>query len=152
MDANLPSFVFFLTLDDQFPDSFYFFDRNLRELDCILVPVKMDQLQTLVATSEQEHVMILCSVNTAAEYKLYNEKVRGLLKFVLKSKRISFMHLSSFSKLNDSKHFSITRNYFFVKYPVDARVLSERIVSFLEQKANKSLRWPGGTRTVAGVV
>ena len=104
-------FIFYLSLEDTLPKSFYSFDTYLKELGFILVPVKIDQLQTLVASSEQEQVIVLCSVTNVREYKLYNEKVRKFLKFILKSKRLTFMHCSSFSKLNDSRHFVIQKNY-----------------------------------------
>lgn len=149
MDAKLNPFIFYLTLDDNLPATYYIFDRTLRELGFILVPVKIDQLQSLVSSTEQSQVMVLSSVVDAREYKLYNERVRNLLKYVLKSKRITFMHLSSFSKLNDSRLYNLSKNYIFLKYPLDARVLSARIANYHEEKSEQSFRWPGGTR--AGV-
>lgn len=149
MDAKLNPFIFYLTLDESLPGSYYVFDRTLRDLGFILVPVKVDQLQTLVSSTEQNQVMIISSVIDTREYRLFNERVRGLLKYILKSKRITFLQLSSFSRINDSRLHAYTKNYFFLRYPVDAKTLSLRIARFHEERTLESSRWPGGKR--AGV-
>jgi hypothetical protein len=146
------AFIFYLSLDESLPQNFYIFDRCLRDLGFFLVPVKMDQLQTLVATSDQTQVIVLSCVSDVRELKLYNEKIRGLLKYILKSKRMTFMHLSSFSQTNDMKLFSLTKNYFFLKLPLDARILSARIARYHDQKSETKLRWPGGKRAGLGAV
>lgn len=149
MDVQANPFIFYLTLDDSLPGSFYIFDRTLRELGFILVPVKIDQLQTLVSSTEQEQVIVLSSVTDSRELKLYNERVRGLLKYILKSPRITFLQLSSFSRINDSRTHAFTRNYFFMKCPLDARALSQKIARYHENRVQRSTLWPGGKR--AGV-
>jgi hypothetical protein len=149
MDSKINPFIFFLTLEDNLPESFYIFDRNLKDLGFILVPVKVDQLQSLAASTQQEELIVLCSVVGSREYKIFNEKVRNLLKYVLKSKRITLMQMSSFSRLNDSRLYSQQKNYYFLKYPLDARLLSATIARFHSLKSEKSSKWPGGRR--AGV-
>ncbi len=150
MELKINPFIFFLTIEANLPDSYYIFDRNLKELGYILVPVKVDQLQSLAASTSQEEIIVICSVLGSREYAIYNEKVRSLLKYVLKTKRITLMHLSSFSRLNDSKLYSQQKNYFFMKYPLDARILSGMISRFYKVKSEKSSRWPGGRRAGVG--
>lgn len=140
-------FIFFLSLEDSLPKAFYVFDKYLKELGFILVPVKIDQLQILIATSEQEQVVVLCSVTNAREFKLYNDKVRKFLKFILKSKRLTFMHFSSFSKLNDQKYFINLKNYYFIKYPLNAKQLAIKISKYHTLKKEQRTVWPGGKRT-----
>jgi hypothetical protein len=111
------------------------------------VPVKIDQLQVLVASSEQEQVIVICSVTSAREFKFYNEKIRKFLKFILKSKRLTFMHLSSFSRLNDQRQFMISKNYYFIKYPFNAKQLSFKISNYHRLKKEQLTIWPGGKRT-----
>ncbi len=139
-------FIFFLTLDESLPGSFYVFDRLLKEAGFILVPVRVDQLQKLVASTEQNHVMVISCVSNFREYRQFNERVRGILKYVLKSRRLTFLSLSSFSKLNDSRVHALSKNYFFIKNPIDARVLVDRMVNYHDMKAEKSDIWPGGHR------
>ena len=116
----------------------------------MLIPIQIDQLQTLAAATEQESLMVLTSTIGSAEYKLYNQKVRALLKFILKSQRITYIHLSSFSKLNDTKQFYNLKNYIFLKYPINSRALAVRIVNhYHHQKTHADKSWPGGKR--AGV-
>ena len=148
---NAQPFIFFLTLEERLPEQFYTFDRLFKERNCILVPVRFDQLQQLVASTEQTHVMVLSCVTTFREYKLFNEKVRKILKYVLKSRRLSFVKLCSFSKLNDSRIHGLTKNYYFIKTPVDARAITDRMISFHEMKSVKSQIWPGGSKSMAGV-
>jgi hypothetical protein len=145
-------FIFFLTLGDSLPASFWIFNRCLKDRGFVLVPIKIDQLQTIAINTGQEHMMVLCSMTDSRELKAFNEKVRGLLKFILKSKRLSFMVLSSFSMANDAKLFTRSKNYFFIKYPVDASLLSEKIVIFHEFKTENTSMWPGGRRAGLGSV
>jgi hypothetical protein len=149
---NTRPFIFFLTLEEQLPEQFYVLDKLFKESHYILVPVRVDQLQQLVASTEQTHVMVLSCVSNFRQYKLYNDKVRKILKFVLKSRRISFFELSSFSRLNDTRAHHLTRNYFFIKNPVDARALTDRMMAFHEARSEKSDLWPGGSKSLAGVV
>ncbi len=145
-NETLNPFIFFLTLEDQLPKNYYIFDRYLKDLGFILVPVKIDQLQSLVSASDQEQVIVLCSVSDSREYRIYNEKVRGFLKFILKSKRITFMHMSSFSKLNDQRLFALQKNYYFFKFPFSAKDLSFKISRYHDLKKDQRTIWPGGRR------
>lgn len=153
MEKNLNTpFIFYLTLEENLPKTFYVFDRALKDLGFILVPVRIDQLQTLLSSSDQNQIIVLSSVTDTRELKMHNEKVRGLLKYVLKSKRITYMQLSSFSKINDYKLYSLKKNYYFLKYPLDARVLSAKIARYHDLKSETNVRWPGGKRAGLGAV
>lgn len=153
MDKNLDTpFIFYLTLEENLSKTFYVFDQTLKDLGLMLIPVRIDQLQTLVASTDQTQIIVISSVTDVREMRMYNEKVRGLLKYVLNSKRITFINLSSFSKLNDSKIYSMKKNYFFMKYPLDARLLSAKIARYHDEKTETSIRWPGGKRAGLGVV
>lgn len=145
-------FIFYLTLEDSLPKAYYTFDNFLKALGFILVPVKMDQLQSLVAASDQEQVIVLCSVTDSREFKMYNEKVRKFLKFILKSKRLTFMHLCSFSKLSDQRLYTLQKNYYFIKYPLNARDLSYKIAKYHTLKKEQRTVWPGGKRATLGTV
>lgn len=144
MDAKPSPFIFYLTLVDSLPNSFYSFDRIFRDLGFILVPVQFDQLQSLIASTDQSQVIVISSVTDTSDLKAYNEKIRPRLKFLLKSRRISFIHLSSFGRIDDSKLFAFKKTYSFLKFPLDARVLSSQIARFYEERMSKSTRWPGG--------
>lgn len=149
---NSRPFIFFLTLDERLPESFYVFDGLFREFEHILVPVRVDQLQQLVSRSEQDHVLVISCVSSVRDYKRFNEKVRSVLKYLLKSRRLSFFELSSFSRLNDSRTLGNLKNYFFLKNPVDARLLVERLVAYNEMKSSQSNLWPGKPKPLpAGV-
>lgn len=148
---NAP-FIFYLILEETLPKNFYIFHKLFSEIDFVLVPVRIDQLQKLISCTDQSQIILISSVSDSKEYKSYNEKIRGLLKFLLKSKRLSFFHLSSFSKLNDSKVHSLHKNYFFMKFPFDARDLSRKIARFYEVKSEKTLSWPGGKRAGVGAI
>jgi hypothetical protein len=147
METKPSPFIFFLNLENSLPNAFYSFDRIFKDLGFILVPVQFDQLQTLMASSDQSQVIVISSVSDTNELKAYNEKIRPRLKFLLKSRRISFIHLSSFGRIDDTKTFAMKKTYSFLKFPLDARVLSSQIARFYEERISKSTRWPGGTRS-----
>lgn len=146
---NTRPFIFYLTLEEKLPDQYYVFDLLFKERNYILVPVTVDQLSKLVASTDQSHVMVLNCVSSFREYKLFNTKVRSILKYVLKSRRISFIEISSFSKLDDSRLHSLSKNYFFLKTPVDGRSLVEKLSQFHTKRSEKSNLWPGGARSMA---
>lgn len=149
-NENTP-FIFYLTLDESLPRTFYTFDKCFKERGFILVPVKIDQLQKLIAFADQSQVIVIASVSDSREMKLYNEKVRPLLKYILKSKRITFMHMGSFSKLNDFKQFVHHKNYYFMKYPLNASVIASKIIRYHDLKSETN-RWPGGKKAGLGAV
>lgn len=149
---NGAQFIFFLVLDENLPKHYYVFDKFFKDQGYILVPVKIDQLQLLAASTSQNHLIVISSVTDAKECKLYNDKVRGLLKYVLKSKRITFMLMGSFSKLNDVKNHTLTKNYFFLKYPLDARLIVAQIARYHDLKTEEKSRWPGGRRAGVGAM
>jgi hypothetical protein len=150
--SGASTFIFFLTLDGGLPSAFYVLDRSLRERNLILVPVRIDQFQRLLASTDQTRITVVASVADSRELRLYTERARGLLKFLLKSKRLTFLLLSSFSRLNDTKEHALTRNYFFLKYPIDAQLLAVRIARYHELNTEKNIRWPGGRRAGLGAV
>ncbi len=140
------SFIFYLTLEEDLPHSFYVFDRTLRERGMTLVPIKVDQLQSLMASSEQSQIVVISSVTDSREFKLFNLKIRPLLKFIMRNNRLSFLMLSSFSKLNDNRLYASSKKYFFMKYPLNAESLAHSIENHLLQKQPSNSRWPGGRR------
>jgi hypothetical protein len=142
--------IFFLSLEEHLPKTYYIFDGFLKELGFMLVPVRIDQLQLLIAATEQDQVIVLCSVSDAREFRIYNEKIRGFLRFVLKSKRLSFIHLSSFSLLNDQRFYALQKNYFFIKYPLNAKDLCAKLARFHVLKREHHTLWPGGKRATLG--
>jgi hypothetical protein len=153
MDETLNTpFIFYLTLEDELPKTFYAYDRAFKELGFMLIPFKIDQLQTLLSSTDQTQVLVIASVTDARELKLYHEKIRGLLKYILKSPRITFMHFSSFSKINDSRLYSLRKNYYFIKYPLDVRQMAKKIARYHDLKSETNVRWPGGRRAGIGTV
>ena len=146
--SNQP-FFFFVTLGDKLPAAFFQLDIHLKKHGIILVPIAIDQLQVMLSSGAQDHYIAITSVSTFSEFKIYNEKVRHLLKFVLRKPNLSFFTMSSFQKVNDTNKFRNTNNFFFLKFPLNSEVLSEKLVRFMEQKSEKIARWPGGKR--AGV-
>ncbi len=143
-------FIFYLTLEDSLPTSFYVFDVFVRESGYMLIPIKHDQLQSLISHSGQQHIIVLSSISNSREFKIYNEKIRGYLKYILKSKRITYFHLSSFAKSNDQKSFNILKNYFFIKYPVNAKDLIRKICKYHVIKSEMHTIWPGGRKNTTG--
>lgn len=138
--------IFYLTCQPELPKEFFFFSSFFAKQDFILVPVKVDQLQNLALSTEQEHIIVINTIKNSAELKNYNKYARHLLKYVLKSKRISFFNLSSFSSSDDSKIFFNFKNYFFINLPIDARILTHKLVRYYELKQSEKIAWPGGRK------
>lgn len=138
--------IFYLTYQSELTKEFFFFSEHFSKKGFILVPVKVDQLQNLAASTEQEHIIVLNTIKNSQELKNYNKYARHLLKYVLKSKRITFFNLSSFSSSNDSKVYYHLKNYFFISLPIDARIFTHKLVKYYELKQSEKIAWPGGKR------
>lgn len=145
-------FIFYLTINESFSHNFYTLCKVYKSLGFVIVPITIDQLQKLASLTEQTQMFVLSSVENANELKLYNLKVRGILKYILKSKRITFLNLSSFSSIDDSKSFSNFGNYFFLRYPLDAYSFAEKVASYYILKSEHDLKWPGSKRDVSGEI
>lgn len=143
---NDQTIIFYLTCHHELPKEFFFFSELLNKQDYILVPVRVDQLQNLAASTEQQHILVINTIKNSQELKNFNKYARHLLKYVLKSKRITFFNLSSFNSSNDSKIFFHSKNYFFIKLPVDAKILTNKLIKYYELKKTQSIAWPGGKR------
>lgn len=143
--------VFYISLTDVLPPSYFSFSVRMKKEGITVVPVKFDQLQKVVAVSEQGEVVVVASVRTIQEALSYHRNVRKHLKYLLKSERLTLILLSSFSKLNDQKNHLVKRNYFFLKYPMDLGHVCQLLARLIELKKEKTRRWPGGKRSQSGV-
>lgn len=145
--SNTSNFLFYLTVEENLPRSFFILNQAMKTYGFVLVPVRVDQIQQLVSISEQSHIMIISSVSQHSELKSYNQKIRGILKYILKSKRISFLLLSSYSVINDTKMHTLTGNFYFIKFPLVVNKLAQVLVKFYESKILASHKWPGGKKS-----
>jgi hypothetical protein len=145
------SFVFYLCLTDVLPSSYFSFSLRMKKEGMTVVPVKFDQLQKVVAVSDQAEIIVVTSIRNTQEALFYHRNVRKHLKYLLKSERITLFLLSSFSKLNDQKNHLVKRNYFFLKYPMELGLVCQLLARFLELKKEESRKWPGGKRSQSGV-
>ncbi|MFA5582997.1 MAG: hypothetical protein WDA09_02185 [Bacteriovoracaceae bacterium] len=138
--------IFFLTCQSELPKEYFYFNALFGQQNFILVPVKVDQLQNLAASTDQEHIIVINTITKSEELKNYNKYARHLLKYVLKSKRISFFNISSFGSSNDTKVHFHSKNYFFINLPIDAKILSDKLIKYYELKRTEKIAWPGGKR------
>lgn len=138
--------IFYLNYNPELTPEFFFFSQLFKAQGCILVPVRVDQLQNLAAITEQEHIIVLHCVKKSEELARYNKDARHLLRYVLKSKRISFFNISSFKQSDDSKLYWHSKNYFFINLPIDAKLLTNRLVRYYQLKQTEKIAWPGGKK------
>lgn len=133
-------FVFYLELEQYFNNHFFNFNHFFQKKDFILLPVTLDQLQQLASLTEQSEVIVICSVSSFQQMKVYEQKVRGVLKFFLKDKRFNFILISSFSHLDDKKYFKNNSSYSFFNYPLDVKKVVQNIVDYYFYKNNNKNR------------
>lgn len=143
---NEQTIIFYLTCATELTKEYFFFNELFNQQGFILVPVKVDQLQNLAANTEQEHIIVINTIKNSQELKNFNKYARHLLKYVLKSKKISFFNLSSFNAANDSKALYQFKNYFFINLPIDAKLLTNKLTRYHHLKCSQSVAWPGGKR------
>lgn len=143
---NEQTIIFYLTSQSQLPREFFFFSELFAKKNVMLVPVRVDQLQNLALSTEQEHIIVINTIKNTEELKNYNKYARHLLKYVLKSKRISFFNLSSFAASDDTRIYFNFKNYFFINLPIDARILTNKLIKYYVLKQSEKIAWPGGRK------
>jgi hypothetical protein len=153
MSGERLSFIFFISLEESLPVAYYRLRQALLIEGFTLVPVKLDQIQSLISITDQKEIMVICSVTSFREVKNYNQKVRPYLKYILSSKKISYFCLSSFLQCDDYKRYSQTKNYFFVKYPFTLSQFSQMLSVHFKSRLKQASSWPGGKRSrLSGVI
>lgn len=143
---NEKTIIFYLTTTTELTSEFFSLNHTFNESGCVLVPVRVDQLQNLATMTEQEQIIVINVIKNTQELIAFNKGVRHLLRYILKSKRISFFNLSSFDSSDDSRVHFMTKNYFFIKLPIDVKMISKKIARYYTLKQKDKVTWPGGKR------
>lgn len=138
--------IFYLTTKLELTHEFFSLNQTFNDAGCVLVPVRVDQLQNLATMTEQEHIIVLNVIRNSQELMSFNKGVRHLLRYILKSKRITFFNLSSFDSTDDSRVHFHSKNYFFLKLPIDVKLMSKKIARYYTLKQKDKVAWPGGKR------
>jgi hypothetical protein len=137
-------FVFYIAMGETLPKYYYDLAHALREVDLTLVPVQLDQL--LIMHQGKKRIHAVCVTSNMREFKIFQKRIKKVLKQSIMSKLLSLYHLSSFSKLNLHNELGRMDNYHFVNLPVQDKTFAHALLKFYKVAINNVKKWPGGRR------
>lgn len=137
---------FWIMLEERLDPLFYEIGAQLKEHGVELLPVKADQVSRLIALTETSHVVLLCSTRRVSDFAPFLRHVAPRLPLLLRQDRLSFFHLSSFSKLQVASKRPWKQSYFFFKYPLNLVSLCAKLRKYQQLKTTQTQKWPGGRR------
>lgn len=138
------SWIFYLKLQKELPKEYFRLDQELKMYGKSLVPMTIRSLGESIKKSKKIHVLIV--VRNLDEFRYFNSKVKKILKFMVRTGRVSLYVTSSFNAVNDT---TIMRRdfYYFMKLPVSYSFLCQSIAKVVDSNDANAYKWPGGSRS-----
>ena len=134
------SWIYFLCIEDQLPESYYRLSREFIKNGFSLIPINLEQLSLFYA--DNEPLNVICLVGNFEAQSKFKKSVFSRLNYYILNKKINLFHISSFLS---EKFVKKQNNYNYYQLPMPASVLVYNIKSLCETLSNKKV-WPGGKR------
>lgn len=150
MMDNKSDWIFYLKLSPKLPASFFDMDKRLKENGYTLIPVSFTDLVLLNTKEGEFHVLAMASSTEQATY--FQRKVRKILHYLLRSKRMHMYFVSSFKFLDDTHLFGSSGHYHYVQLPVSVNKFCDTISETIKNKRSQSRKWPGASRRLGSTV
>ncbi len=141
-DENL-NLIFYLTFGQKLPKVFYDLAVTFKNKGLTLVPVELDQLLDFYQGKKNVHVVVV--TKNQFEKKAYQKSLK-IINHALRSGKMFFYHLSSFSDIDLRKEKGRINNYSFISLPISIEVLAQAVKNSFLIKQNSIQKWPGGRR------
>jgi hypothetical protein len=142
-DLN-PSIIFFLTSNGNIPKWYIGLSESLNRKNIQCVPIKLDQLNSLVGKSEQMHV--ICFESSLKGKKLYGGRVKNFFDLAIKMNKLVLYHVSSFREFDILSRYKRSQSYNYFHLPITIDMVVSKISSIYFDKSSQIEEWPGGRR------
>lgn len=140
----MEKYLFYLNLDSELPDFYYFMAEKFSHERISLIPIKPEQLAIFI--SQQEMTYVICPTLKIEHIKIFQAKLHRLLKNGINNNTLTVYHLSSFAAMSMVKTSMITKNYFCMSTPVNTEKLVRYLSKHYHTNKDRKLVWPGGKR------
>ncbi|MBD65229.1 MAG: hypothetical protein CME62_08480 [Halobacteriovoraceae bacterium] len=138
------NWVYYLKLQKDLTDEFLTLDSKIKQNGKSLIPVTLGTLQEIVHDQSSLHLIIV--IRTMREYSYFNRKVKKIMKYYIRSGKVSLYIASSFNGVNDTA--IMKRDFYnFVKLPVSYKYLANMVSDMVDVKEFGVEKWPGGLRS-----
>lgn len=135
------SWIYFLSIEEELPDSYYQLSREFVKSGYSLIPIKLEQLSLFY--EDQEELNVICTVGNFEAQSKFKSFVFSRLNYYILNKKINLFHISSFAPEKFSKK---QDNYHFFQLPSPTTVLVYNIKDLCETLKKVTKSWPGGKR------
>ena len=86
------------------------------------------------------------------EAKYYHKKIRKILKYWMRSRRIDLFIGSSFELLDDSPIYGLTGSYHYFQLPIMTNEFCDIISEKIKDKSNNKKKWPGASSRLGSTI
>ena len=137
-------FIFFYQFQKKLPRSFIHLSAHLAQYSIKLVPVDLDQLRDL--SKNKSNIVVLAIESDLPSRTSMAKALKSSLGIMLRYRRISLFHISSFEKNNTLASFEKSNHYKHLRLPESYESISQYMAVFLGQNLKAVNKWPGGKR------
>ena len=136
-------FIIFIQWTSHLPEDYFIIAKLFRPWDIRVVPIKYDQLMKYHLNSHKIVLSITLDM-TLTQLKL--KTLQRFLNFPIKTGRLTFFDISSYSNLNtESEYFK--KYYKFFPLPMKYTDIVEKVASYFFVQNKSENYWPGGRRS-----
>jgi hypothetical protein len=149
MDAK-SDWIFYLKLTPKLNNKFFEIDRHFKQKGFTLIPVSVSDLIAVNRGENKFQVILIADGFEQARY--YHKKIRKILKYWMRSKRINLFIGSSFELLDDSAIYGLTDCYFYYKLPIKTKEFCDKIGTKIKEKQDHDKKWPGSSTRLGSTI
>lgn len=137
-------FIFYLQFAKQLPRYYFQLANILSYYNIQVVPVSLDQLREM-ASNRNKMVVIVGETDLQTRGKM-RKALKSSLGVMMRYRKISLFHISSFEKNLELAPTEKSNNYYFVRLPESYELIVQQVCYFLAENLNVINKWPGGRR------
>jgi hypothetical protein len=131
--------IIFLQLGNQITEDYIRLSVTLSNRGIKLVPMKFDDIMAL---PKYKRLVIMAMINDFSSFDQFKKLQKRYFEFAVLNKKTRLIHISCFSPIKYLLKEIKTKNYLFLKLPIDFDILGKEVHEFYETKARDFSYWP----------
>lgn len=137
-------FIFYLQFAKQLPRYYFQLANILSYYNIKLVPMSLRQLQDM--STSRNKIMVIAGETDLFTRRKMRKAFNSSLGLLMRYRKISLFHISSFEKNLDFVSQEKSNHYYFVRLPESYELIIQQVCYFLAENLNVINKWPGGKR------
>jgi hypothetical protein len=144
VQSDKANWIFYITKNEGLPKFYYSLASQLSKKNLMLIPVTLDQFIMIVRNHAHAHVVM--GTVSIPEKQWFEKSIRHRFLRMIKNRRITFYHLSSFNSLELNSELGRNDEYYYLQLPLKI----DKFVDLLEEqyfkKSSSMQKWIWGKR------